>query len=218
MFYYHLGYSIMLIGVKKRFIFIANSKTASTSIESALIPYAEINRSGSPKRKHISWRETRKEYNFLFRIPSYKPQDFFKFGVVREPVEWVISWYNYRYMNNKLLNSLPKNMPFEQFWNSNDWIKRKCQKDSFSNNSGICRFDLIIPHEKVTQAFPIVVQHLKLGKKVALPHKNKSVIKKVTRNSLDPELISKINTHYQQDFDFWMEWMEKIDSSLEKLK
>ncbi|MCX7092055.1 MAG: sulfotransferase family 2 domain-containing protein [Methylobacter sp.] len=208
----------MLISVKKRFIFIASSKTASTSIESALMPYAEIIRSGSPERKHCSWKEARKEYNFLFKIPPYKPQNFFKFGVVREPVEWIISWYNYRYMNNTLANPLPKDMNFEQFWNSNDWVKRKCQKDSFSNNSGICRFDLIIPHEKVNQAFPIVVNHLKLGKKVILPYKNKTVIKNITRNSLDPELVSKINAYYQQDFNFWMEWMENIDSSLEKLQ
>lgn len=32
----------MLIGVKKRFVFIANSKTASTSIEHSLVGQAEI--------------------------------------------------------------------------------------------------------------------------------------------------------------------------------
>lgn len=208
----------MLISVKKRFIFIASSKTASTSIESALTPYAEINRSGSPKRKHITWKEAKKEYNFIFRIPAYKPHSFFKFGVVREPIEWVISWYNYRYTNSKLSNHLLENMTFEQFWNSNDWVKRKSQKSSFSNGNGTCPFNLIIPHEKVNQAFPIVVNHLKLGRKVNLPHKNKSIMKKIIRNNLDPDLVSEVNNYYQEDFDFWMEWIEKIDSSLEKLK
>ena len=208
----------MLISIKKRFIFIASSKTASTSIEAALTPYAEIHRGGSPQRKHISWKEARKEYNFLLNIDTYNPETFFKFGVVREPIEWVISWYNYRHRNKKLPNSLPENMTFEQFWNSEDWIKRRSQKAHFCTKNNVCRFDLIIPHEKVNQAFPIIVKHLKLEKKVILPHKNKSPVTKIVRTDLDPEIVAKINAYYQQDFDFWTEWMEKIDSSLEKLK
>lgn len=207
----------MLIGVKKRFIFIACSKTASTSIETALTPYAEINCAATPQRKHIIWKEARKEYGFLFDIDIYNPKSFFKFGVVREPVEWIISWYNYRHMNKSLPNPLPEDMTFEQFWNSDDWVKKKTQKSHFSGNDGICRFDLIIPHEKVNQAFPIVVKYLKLGE-ATLPHKNKSPIKKIVRSNLDPEIASKINTYYQQDFDFWTEWQEKIDASLENLK
>ncbi len=207
----------MLIGVKKRFIFIANSKTASTSIEDVLAPYAEINRVGSAKRKHISWKVARKEYNFLFNVPDYNPKSFFKFGVVREPVEWVISWYNYRQKNQKSPSSLSKDMTFEQFWDSDDWVKRKSQKANFSSNDGICRFDLIIPHERVNQAFPIVVKYLKLGE-VTLSHKNKSPAKKIVRSSIDPAIVLKINAYYQQDFDFWTEWQEKIDASLEDLK
>ena len=105
----------MLISVKKRFIFIANSKTASTSIEAVLAPYAEINRIGSALRKHISWEASKKEYKFLFKLDEYHPDSFFKFVVVREPVEWVLSWYNYRLGNSKLPNSLPSDMPFYQF-------------------------------------------------------------------------------------------------------
>ena len=55
----------MLIGVKKRFVFIANSKTASTTIESMLTPFAEINRVGSPQRKHVSWGEVLEEYSLV---------------------------------------------------------------------------------------------------------------------------------------------------------
>lgn len=207
----------MLISVKKRFIFIANSKTASTSIETALIPFAEINRVGSPQRKHISWQEARKEYNFLFNNPAYSPKNFFKFGVVREPVDWVVSWYNYRSGNDKIESTLPSNISFEEFWCSNDWVKKRTQKNHFLNVNGECIFDLIIPHEKVKKAFPSVVKYLKLGK-VTLPHENSSPVKKIIRNDLDPKLISEINGYYQQDFDFWIKWNEKLDAFLEKLE
>lgn len=203
----------MLISIKKRFIFIANSKTSSTSIEAALTPYAEINRSGSPQRKHINWINARREYDFLFKIPAYKPEKFFKFGVVREPAEWVISWYNYRNEKPSRPNSLPSDMGFEQFWDSNDWIKRSSQKSHFSNKNNICKFNLIIPQEKINQVFPVVAKHLKCDKAV-LPHKNKTLIKKIYRENIDTVLIDRINNYYMQDFHFWLEWMEKIDDSL----
>lgn len=206
----------MLISVKNRFVFIAGSKTASTSIEDALTPYAEINRVGSAQRKHIIWREARKEYNFLFNNSNYDPKTFFKFGVVREPAEWIISWYNYRYMNKRIDTPLPENITFKQYWNSNDWVKNLSQKNHFISSDNICRFNLIIPHEKVNQAFPLIVEYLNLGK-VILPHANKSPAKRIVRSSLDPAMISEINTYYQQDFDFWTEWMEKIDNTLENL-
>jgi hypothetical protein len=201
---------VMLIGVEKRFIFIANSKTASTSIEEALIPYAEINRVGSPQRKHIKWRDARKEYRFLFDLPSYNPGSFFKFGVVREPVEWVISWYNYRLGNLGVESGVPHEMSFERFWNSNDWVKRISQTDFFSGWDGVCRFDLVIPHERVDQVFPLVVKRLGLGR-IVLPRKNQSIVKKVVRANLDDQLACDVNDHYKRDFDFWMEWKDKAN-------
>ena len=40
----------MLIGLKYKFIFVANSKTASTSIESVLEKYADISEKIDPKK------------------------------------------------------------------------------------------------------------------------------------------------------------------------
>lgn len=206
----------MLISVKKRFIFIANSKTASTSIEAALAPYAEINRIGSALRKHISWEVAKKEYKFLFKFEEYHPDTFFKFGVIREPVDWVLSWYNYRLGNQKLPNSLPQDMTFYQFWKSIDRIKDISQKASFVDEDGVCRFDLIIPHQAVGRAFPVLVSSLKIPK-TNLPTKNKSAGQTLQRSKLSAEIVADINSYYQQDFDLWKEWSGNIDSCLEEL-
>ena len=53
---------------------------------------------------------------------------------------------------------------------------------------------------------------------IQLPKKNKSIGSKIKRADISPELISDINEWYQQDFDFWREWSEKIDVMLTKLK
>ena len=110
----------MLIGVEKRFIFVANTKTASTSIEHALMDHAEIHRGGSPARKHIPLVQVYKFYDFLFGQPAHRPASYFAFGVMRDPIEWVISWFRYR-KGNKVENGLPQDMTFAQFWERNDW-------------------------------------------------------------------------------------------------
>lgn len=43
----------MLIGVHKRFVFVANTKTASTSIEHVLMEHSECLALGNPRRKHM---------------------------------------------------------------------------------------------------------------------------------------------------------------------
>lgn len=205
----------MLISVKKRFVFIANSKTASTSIETALVPYAEINRMGSPQRKHISWKMAKEEYDFLFKFPEYSPESFFKFGVIREPVEWVLSWYNYRLGNQNLPNAIPLDMTFYRFWKSIDRIKDVSQKAHFVDDDEVCRFDLIIPYEKVSQAFPAVMKSLGI-RKVVLPAKNISAGQKLVRKKLKADMISEINEYYHQDYELWMEWKNKIGGYLEE--
>ncbi|CAI8296400.1 MAG: Uncharacterised protein [Hyphomonas sp. TMED17] len=86
----------MLISISKRFLFIANSKTASTSLSKALRPYAEIERQGSPDRKHVSMGAVLDHYKFLFELPPFAPDTFFRFGVIRDPLDWIHSWYRYR--------------------------------------------------------------------------------------------------------------------------
>ena len=105
----------MLIGVKKRFVFIANSKTASTSIEHSLVGQAEIQRGGGPQRKHIYLRDALPEYDFLFGRDGYGIESFFTFGVMRDPVSWIQSWYRYR-CGNKVESPLPAGMSFGEFW------------------------------------------------------------------------------------------------------
>ena len=53
----------MLISTSKKFIFVANSKSASTSIEEYLSPYSDIIGQGGPKIKHMSISEIKIKYS-----------------------------------------------------------------------------------------------------------------------------------------------------------
>lgn len=201
----------MLIGIKHRFLFIANSKTASTSIESVLAPFADINGAGSTRTKHMGWVECRKEYATLFDSPEFRPEDIFRFGVVREPIEWVRSWYNYRNTAKKNVASrFRKPMSFEEFWASDDWIKRRNQKSRFCDEDGECRFDLIVPLERLQDGMEKVCNALGISPE-PIKKENRSSAS-VSRKDISSDVVNEINDYYESDYKFWREWSRNLDS------
>lgn len=78
----------MLISETHQFIFLAVAKTGSSSIEQALAPYR------SPLtnqfKKHATCTRVKRE------LPTALWQQFFKFAFVRNPYDYVQSWYFYR--------------------------------------------------------------------------------------------------------------------------
>ncbi len=196
----------MLIGLKKRFVFVANSKAGSTALEKALAPFAEIIVGGTPKRKHIRWRDALKEYDFLFGSPEYHPETFFKFGVMRDPVDWICSWFRYRRGNN-VQSPLPQHLTFAEFWELDDWTKyigpgkkrKRLQKDFFCAEDGTVLVDCIIPYERLSDYFPQICTRLGIHATLAL--KNQSLIKKEAVD-LAPDLVDEIKNFYVQDYEF----------------
>lgn len=84
----------MLISVDRRLAYLAVPKTASTSLEKTLAPRCEIRFVQSPRVKHMTMRTFER-----FMLPYLR-----KIGldevetvcVIREPVDWLGSWYRYR--------------------------------------------------------------------------------------------------------------------------
>ncbi|WP_299548475.1 hypothetical protein [uncultured Tateyamaria sp.] len=192
----------MLIGVKKRFVFVANSKTASTSIEQALGNHAEIMRGGTAQHKHIYMRDALSEYAFLFNQPGYAPDSFFRFGVMRDPIDWIQSWYRYR-RGNKVANPLPEDLSFEDFWTRKDWNIQRAngakhlQRDFFIDTDGKMLVDYIIPYHEIGFHFGAICDAL--GVKRSLPRKNVSKIRR-TGTNLPDDLLAEMRTFYAEDY------------------
>lgn len=193
----------MLISVKKRFLFVSNTKNASTSIESILLPLCEIARGGTPNRKHIWMSEALQEYAFLFEREGYGAETFFKFGVMRDPIEWIVSWYRYRKGNN-VEAPLPADMSFEQFWELNDWNKvipgagqKRLQSQFFRGADGKLLVDYIIPYRALAAQFPTIARSLGIYKE--LPLENVSKIKKDSVE-LPEGLMARMRDFYAEDY------------------
>jgi hypothetical protein len=209
----------MLIGVEKRFVFVANSKTASTSIERALLQHAEIHRAGTPQRKHIPLRTALREYRFLFGRKKYAPETFFKFGVMRDPADWIQSWYRYR-KGNTVAHPISKETTFEDFWK--DWLakpekpkQKRQQKKFFVKVDGNLIADYIIPYPELDSHFATITNGL--GIEAQLANHNVSKIKSLD-DSLSDATLTEIRTHFAEDYALFNRLNEINEQGLEHLQ
>ncbi len=208
----------MLISVSKRFIFVANTKTASTSIENALLPHCDVIASGTPERRHMPLQVALKSYPFLFNHPDHARQKFFKFGVMREPIDWIYSWFRYR-KGNAVESPLPADMDFETFWRRQDWNimrlngHKHLQIQAFLGRKGNILADLIIPYHKMNEMYPDVARLL--GVDPNLPQHNVSVLP--NDNDIPAHLHEEMRAHYAEDYALWAELETLNDKGLQKL-
>ena len=84
----------MLVFWKQRLVYLATPKTGTTAIEAALEPLASVVIQRPPELKHTSVHRYWKHLApFLEKAAD---EDFMVVAVMREPVDWLGSWYRYR--------------------------------------------------------------------------------------------------------------------------
>ena len=207
----------MLISVEKRFVFVANTKTASTSIEHAFMPHSDIFRGGTPARKHLPLSKIIDTYDFLFGQPEQHPDTYFKFGVMRHPIEWISSWYRFR-KGNDVESPLPRDMSFAEFWEQKDWnfISQEgvpnLQRKMFCAEDGTILADVIIPYYLLNQTLEKICNGL--GIQASLTRKNVSNMK--PHQVLPGELREVLLDFYQKDIELFESLAEHNAVGMEK--
>ena len=84
----------MLVFWKERLVFLAVPKTGTTAIEGALAPKAALVLREPPILKHATVQRCKRILHPMMDIT--KESDFDTVAVVRNPVDWLGSWYRYR--------------------------------------------------------------------------------------------------------------------------
>lgn len=84
----------MLISRFPPIVFFAVPKTGSVSIETAFAPHFDMVMSKNPSLKHMTVRT----YDASLRhfVSRRVAKDPVKLAVVREPLDWILSWHRYR--------------------------------------------------------------------------------------------------------------------------
>lgn len=84
----------MILLLRHSLAFLALPRAASTSVEAALLPFADLAATGDPRVKHMNFRRFSR-----FVLPlaaAYGVERVETVCLVREPVAWLASWYRYR--------------------------------------------------------------------------------------------------------------------------
>ena len=208
----------MLISWSRRFLFLANLKTASTTIEGAFGDLTEIKVSRSELGKHIIYRNLIQRFNWVFSVFPY--ESFFSFGVIRDPVDYIISLYNShadpKFDNSKLST---KDMPFSDFWQ--DWCRvnsdqARPQTETFVDAEGRLRLKYLISFDKLEAGVAEVCRIAKLPQRT-IAHENQSP-KIMSREDLDPALEAEIRDRYKIDFFVYKQMSDRLLSGQEKIE
>lgn len=193
----------MLVFWKERLVFLAVPKTGTTAIEGALAPKAAVVFRDPPILKHVPiYRYRRLVEPLLLKAGDVQLETL---AVVRNPVDWLASWYKYRHRDDLVGHqNSTRGISFDTF------VDEYCKGNPapFANVGSQAKF--ITPGEKfapVTHLFryeqqPLLIQFLeqRLSTKIAL--KNLNVSPKVNLD-LSSATLRKFKTKRTEEFDAW---------------
>ena len=202
----------MIVSSEKKFIFVANLKTASTSIEHILGVYADIWLKDSEFGKHFRMSEIQTLLKAFPRV--YQELPFFKFGVMREPADYLWSLYVAHKSSHMIGTELSTtNMSTKRFLST--W----CEK--FSHQVQPQRYMFVDAHGRIIVNF--IAQYgslhqdlLKVSEFIgvnfeSLPKLNISPrIKKL--NYFDDDDLAKIRDVYEEDYFFYENKTSKLQN------
>jgi hypothetical protein len=191
----------MLLSLAHKFIFVANVKTASTSIEATLLNFAEIRVRKTEFGKHNGLSAISQDYPWVRRYVPYN--EFFVFGVMRDPVDHLLSLYNSHTQNKWTGTALStREMTFDMFidaWCSKSW-QAEPQHRRFQDKHGRFQMSHVIDYNRITSDFIGICAHLGLGD-LRLKHLNLSP-ETLTRDNLTAAQIARVERDYAQDYEF----------------
>lgn len=171
-----------------QFIFVHIYKTGGTSVEHALRQYAHL-----PNVKHQVAHKIRRN------LGEEKFDKYFKFSIVRNPWDRMVSTYFYR-LKRRYTSS---DVTFEEFVRDFDQHERAVhfrfsQTKWLYDADGKLLMDRVLRFENLPKGFKGVCRKLKVG--AALPHINKSNHKSY-KSYYTPELRKLVAKRYQDDIE-----------------
>ena len=191
----------MLLSFQHKFIFVANVKAASTSIEATLGDLAEVRVRRTEFGKHNMLSTISEDYRWVRRYVPYN--EFFVFGVMRDPVDHLLSLYNSH--TKEKWDETPLStcdMAFDTFldnWCSNSW-QAEPQHPRFQDKHGRFQMSHVIDYDQITAEFKGVCAHLGFGE-LRLKHLNLSP-ETLGRNDLTERQIARIEREHAGDYEF----------------
>lgn len=184
----------MIVSHQYGFLFVANLRTASSSIHLALRPVASIFLDVTASGKHLSLSE------ITDRLGAARVAPLYKWAVIREPLSYLWSLYNFH--KGPGFDGKPhstRGLDFEEFYyaDTHRWM-RLPQCSRFADPSGTYALDLAIRYEHVSAGFSYVKFRLGLPN-LLLPVVNTS---EPSPPRVSSDLAERIREDYAADYEF----------------
>lgn len=202
----------MLLSLTKKFVFIANLKTASTSIERVLAMHSELRLTQSNHGKHQSFVEFAERFKWMLSLSNI--DELFVFGVIRDPVDYVLSLYNShrrdQFKENPRLYT--GEMDFARFiaqWVPRNADQLKNQYLRFVGTEGRLVTNLLISYDKLDAGLEVVAKKIGVPDLTKLPRANASP-SGLTRDELTREQIDWIEQRFRRDREFINSHADKL--------
>ncbi len=181
----------VLLSEQHRFIFVHVPRTGGTSIKRALQPFC-------PRRRYSRWQRLLDQLGLIRdyrrlrfrthsslqdierRIPGAVFASYFKFAVVRNPWDLLVSEYNYYFKGSELHSNRRRRrhrwryqaQSFPEYVRARAERPEKLQFDRLSNASGTLGLDFVARFERLADDFQRIC--IRLGLDATLTHVNRS--------------------------------------------
>jgi len=193
----------MLISLRHKFLFVANLRTASTSIEGQLRRFAEVCITMTRFGKHLPLARIEERFGWVY---DYIPRaEMFVWGVMRDPVDYVVSIY--RFHQKEAFAGKPNytgDLTFAEFWER--WttapgLRRQLEPQSrrFLRSDRTFGADHIVDLRRLPEEWPALCE--RLGVPVTpLRHVNASP-ETAARPAIPDRIVAEIRQRYAEDYE-----------------
>lgn len=153
-----------------RLLILSQPKTGTTALDHALAHRASLVVGNPPQLKHVTYRRFMKMLSpFIKMQTGLERSDYEIVSVMREPVDWLGSWYRYRTREqlkagNKNKQNYTGDVTFEEF--VQEVLKPKSERAPYANvgspcgvalaNDGSIGVDRIYPYEDLSNLYGMI--------------------------------------------------------------
>jgi hypothetical protein len=108
----------VLAAPRHGFVFLSAPKSGSTALETAFMPYAQVVLKGPPRLKHTNANSFHRFVAPMLQFHGWERDSYEVVAVVREPVDWLLSWWRYRSRDDLRRSGAPQyagHLSFEEW-------------------------------------------------------------------------------------------------------
>lgn len=193
----------MLVFWKQKIVLLAVPKTGTTALETALLPHASAAILDPPGQKHVSAQQYRNRLSKFFEQRGNRPMEVV--AVMREPVDWLGSWYRYR--SRSQLDGSPNStagISFDSFVDA--WLSPKrpafadvgSQANFLTDDAGRLAVDRLYRYDRLSDL--VTFLETRLEARLDVPQANVSPKAPV---DLSGTMRDRLHLEAAAEFDIW---------------